>query len=149
MPEGDFNVTEQEVPKPLALACERVGMFLYYFSPVEMQLDAAITTISNSPPDTCRSSPSSIGFARKVDIVQRAVAVHNAGPSKKIKMDTFSELLDVNGHRVIIAHSSFEPDGSDAVQFGRGPWWTKLQFEQRCWKLQRLENKACKRSPAK
>ena len=50
MPEGDFNVTEQEVPKPLALACERVGMFLYYFSPVEMQLDAAITTILKLAP---------------------------------------------------------------------------------------------------
>ena len=66
-------------------------------------------------------------------------------------MDTFSKVLEVNGHRLIIAHSNFEPDGTHAVEFRRsiahgenerrGLRWTKQQFEQRCQKLQRLEAK--------
>ena len=139
---------------PLSLACEHVGRFLYHFARVEMQLDAAITTIFVLDPRYAPIITGSIDFARKVSIVERAVTLHNESRSKKIKMDTFSKVFEVNGHRLIIAHCGFEPDGAAAVQFRRskahgesdppGLHWTKQQFEQRCQKLERLEAKLSK-----
>ena len=72
-------------PDHLSLACERVGRFLYHFSRVEMQLDAAITTICKLDPRYAPIITGNIDFARKVTIVQRAVGLHNESRSKKIK----------------------------------------------------------------
>jgi hypothetical protein len=136
---------------PLSLACEHVGRFLYHFARVEMQLDAALTTVFKLDPRYAPIITGNIDFIRKVTFVEKAVELHNESRSKKnkIKMGTFSDVRGVNQpHRVTIAHKSFEPDGADAVQFGpstpRGPRWTKQQFEQQCRKLQRLEIKLAK-----
>src|SRR5260370_20071002 len=149
---GDPHVPKQKVPDPLSLACERVGRFLYYFSRVEMQLDDAITQVLKLDPEIAPIVTWNLDFSRKVNIVQCAVTSHNENsPSKKIEMDTFSEVFKVNTDRQTIAHCSFEPEGADAVQFRRAtahkkykrvdPRWTNQQFEQRYVKVKRFEAK--------
>jgi hypothetical protein len=79
---------------PLSLACERVGRFLYFFSRVEMQLDAAITKIFKIDPNIAPIVTTNIDFARKVSIVQSAVQHHNdhSPKKKRIKMGIFSKV---------------------------------------------------------
>jgi hypothetical protein len=135
---------------PLSATCERVGRFLYYFSRVEMQLDEAITKLFKLDPQIAPIVTVNIDFFRKLNIVRCAVQYQNDNTPRKKKISTteFGKLGKENEARQVIAHSGFEPDGAEAVQFKRSvarqklkpaPRWTKHEFEQHFKALQKLE----------
>jgi hypothetical protein len=140
-------------PDQIGRACELIGRFSYHFSRLDEQLNSAIVHLFKLEEATADIITSNIDFARKLNIVHSAVNEQNASPEqewlrKSIK-ETFGALYAVNMERQVVAHSAFEPDDKDGVQFRRtvargqlnrlDPHWSEDKFHKEFEKMQKLE----------
>jgi 3-methyladenine DNA glycosylase/8-oxoguanine DNA glycosylase len=146
-PVGKSTIEEAD---PLARACELVGRFVYYFSRVEQQLDAAITKLFKLDPAYAPIVTANLDFYKKLQVVQCAVDLQTkAGMQITNAKRTLNRVAEVNNDRQVVAHSPFDAGDPDGVQFKRtvakgqlkieACHWTEKEFEQRFKKLKRLE----------
>jgi hypothetical protein len=132
-----------ETNDPLARACELVGRFFYHFSRMELQLDTAIAKLFKLDPLYAPIVTANMNFVKKVDAVQCALS------QGKFTIDseaTIKAIMDINNKRVVIAHSTFEPEGN-GVTFTRITANKELKAEPCSWNemefqvfFQRLES---------
>lgn len=113
-------------------------------------MDEAITKLFRLDEQIAPIVTVNIDFNRKLNIVDCAVAYQNDNTSNRIETTVdFGKIRAENDQRQVIAHSAFEPEGPEAVQFKRStardklaksdPRWTKQMFEQHYETLQKLE----------
>jgi hypothetical protein len=98
---------------PLERACLLVGRFLYHFARVEQKIDQAVIKLLDLDEKTA-PIVASIDFARKLEGLVRASVYKELGKDpkkkkdKKFAKDVCNRVHDINGHRTIVAHASFE-----------------------------------------
>ena len=141
-----------EKAEPLTRACELVGRFLYHFSRVEQQLDAAITKLFRLDPQYAPIVTANFDFYKKLQVVRCAVDLQTK-PGKQIRnaKTTLGGIDAINNDRQVVAHSPFEDAEGNGVRFNRtvakgelkieALVWREKDFEARFTKLQRLEAK--------
>jgi hypothetical protein len=98
-----------------------VGRFLYQFARVEQKIDQAVIKLLNLDEKTA-PIVASIDFAKKLEDLVRASAykeLKDAKKEKKFAKDVCDRVHDVNRHRRIVAHASFEPAPGGGVLFSR------------------------------
>lgn len=106
---------------PLQHACLLVGRFLYHFARVEQKIDQAVIKLLNLDEKTA-PIVASIDFVKKLDDLVRASAYKELKDAKKEKefaKGVCNRVHDINRHRRIIAHASFEPASGGGVLFSR------------------------------
>jgi hypothetical protein len=126
-----------EADSPPARACELVGRFLYHFSRIETELNAAVAKLFKLDEASADILTANIDFARKLNIVRSAVHEQNASPHEKwltneIK-ETFVGVLAMNTERQIVAHSSFRSHPDGGVVFTRTMAREKLARSEVVW----------------
>jgi hypothetical protein len=106
---------------PLARACALVGRFLYHFARVEQKIDQAVIKLLSLDEKTA-PIVASIDFVKKLDDLVRASAykeLKDARNEREFAKEVCNRVHDVNRHRRIIAHASFEPAPGGGVRFSR------------------------------
>jgi hypothetical protein len=126
-----------EIDNPPARACELVGRFLYHFSRLETDLNAAVAKLFKLDEASADIVTANIDFARKLYIVRSAVHEQNASPHEKwltseIK-EAFDGVLAMNTERQIVAHSSFGSHPEGGVVFTRTTAREKLARSEVVW----------------
>lgn len=127
-----------------------MGRFLYHFSLVEQQLDAAITKLFKLDPEYAPIVTANFDFYKKLQVMRCAVDLQTkAGKQIRKAKRTFSGIGEMNDDRQVVVHSAFGPAEPDGVQFRRrvakgklkseALLWSEKELEQRFKKLQRLE----------
>jgi hypothetical protein len=106
---------------PLQHACLLVGRFLYHFARVEQKIDQAVIKLLSLDEKTA-PIVASIDFVKKLDNLVRASAykeLKDAKQEKEFAKKVCNRVHDVNRHRRIVAHASFEPAPGGGVLFSR------------------------------
>jgi hypothetical protein len=108
---------------PVEQACLLVGRFLYHFARVEQKIDQAVIKVLNLDEKTA-PIVALIDFVRKVEDLVRASAYKELQDPTKKKDKEFAKgvcnrVHDINQHRRIVAHASFEPASGGGVLFSR------------------------------
>jgi hypothetical protein len=106
---------------PLEAACLLVGRCMYRFAHVEKKIDQAVIKLLSLDEKTA-PIVASIDFAKKLDDLVRASAYKEFKDAKKEKefaKKVCNRVHDINRHRRIVAHASFEPAPGGGVLFSR------------------------------
>jgi hypothetical protein len=94
---------------------------MYHFARVEQKIDQAVIKLLNLDEKTA-PIVSSIDFVKKVEDLVRASAykeLQDAKKEKEFANKVCNRVHDVNRHRRIVAHASFEPAPGGGVLFSR------------------------------
>jgi hypothetical protein len=107
----------------LEQAWSLVGRFLYHFARVEQKIDQAVIKLLNLDEKTA-PIVALIDFVRKLEDLVRASAYKELQDPEKKKEKEFAKdvcnrVHDINRHRRIVAHASFEPASGGGVPFSR------------------------------
>jgi hypothetical protein len=110
------------ISNPLERACLLVGQFLYHFARVEQKIDQAVIKLLDLDKKTA-PIVALIDFGRKAELVRKS-AYEELHDSKKEKEKIFAKdvcnrVYEMNNHRRILAHASFEPASGGGVLFSR------------------------------
>jgi hypothetical protein len=146
--------TERAITDPMSSACEMVGRFLYHFSRIELGLDEAIAKLFKLEPGAAEIITANVDFSRKVNLLATMVELQAPDMVKDWNdqaQKLFNAIRGLNDpHRQTLAHSRFEPEGSDAVRFIRvvakgklshkEPVWTRSDFLRRYEEMQRISD---------
>jgi hypothetical protein len=102
-------MSKTDDPKLLKRACELVGRFLYHFSRVEQQLDAAITKLFKLDSQYAPIVTANFDFYKKLQVVRCAVDLQTkAGKQIRNAKKTLGGIEAINNDRQVVAHSPFE-----------------------------------------
>jgi hypothetical protein len=113
--------TSAQIDPQLQQAWLLVGRFLYHFARIEQKIDQAVIKLLNLDEKTA-PIVASIDFVKKLDDLVRASAYKELKDAKKERefaKTVCNRVHDVNRHRRIIAHASFEPAPGGGVLFSR------------------------------
>src|SRR5947207_138970 len=98
-------------PDPLDRACAQIGRFLYYFSKLENQLDAALIRIFEINSSAAGIIKGSIDFAKRFNLVRTATLQEIADEGERRRVDKIlKEVMTFNTNRQVVVHSMFEPE---------------------------------------
>jgi hypothetical protein len=146
--------SERAIADQVSSACEMVGRFLYHFSRIELGLDEAIAKLFKLEPGAAEILTANVDFSRKVNLLVTMVELQAPDMAKGWNDQAQKLLSAIRGlndpHRQTIAHSRFEPEGSDAVRFirvvAKGKLsrkelvWTRSDFLRRYEEMQRISD---------
>ena len=115
-------------------------------------MNDAITKLFSLKSETADIITANMDFSRKVNVIKSALVDQTdlTVPLNKKTFDgTFSQIREVNDARLIVAHSTFEPNG-DGVRFKRivardglkrqNPEWNALKFDNYRLQMVSLEH---------
>jgi len=150
--EGDHHMSNASVQSdPLERACLFVGRFLYHFGRVEQKIDQAVIKLLDLD-EKAAPVVALVDFARKPELVRDCAYAQtsHAMDKKEFAKITCNKVHQINEHRKIIAHLSFEPAPGGCVQFRRtvtkdgrvrpvDPPWTDTDFAKYYAEMSALE----------
>jgi hypothetical protein len=138
----------QNARDPLTIACELVGRYQYHFARIDRALDAGLVKVLNLNEAAANVLIANIDFYKKTNIIKAVVQLQFVDKDGAIE-SLLNRIRGVNSpDRQTVIHSTFEPQGTNAVKFRRlvakdtldvqEPVWTDKEFSQKYSQLENL-----------
>jgi hypothetical protein len=111
-----------------------VGRFLLHFSSIEGELNEALRKLFELTTDSADIVCANIDFFKKMQVVRSALTDQNADAAHQTSIDKlFGKIAAINDIRTMVAHASFEANGTDGVKFTRQVAKTGLERTTPLW----------------